>query len=209
MAKTSIEQELSDIRHLMQRSSRFISLSGISGVFVGSYALLGALIAYWVVYYPFSPFGFRMSYINESRTIISLLLIAGAVLLSSLLTVWWMSKRKAQRQGEKIWSKLSQKLLIHMSIPMLAGGIFILIMVLRGNFALVASASLIFYGLALVMASTYTFSDILYLGLAEIVLGLIVAALPGYGLVFWALGFGVFHILYGIYMNKKYERESI
>ena len=56
---------------------------------------------------------------------------------------------------------------------------------------------LIFYGMALVNASKYTLGNVRYLGLAEIVLGLLCAALPGYGFWFWVIGFGVLHIVYG------------
>jgi hypothetical protein len=44
------------------------------------------------------------------------------------------------------------------------------------------------------------------LGICEIGLGLIASIYMGYGLLFWAVGFGVLHIIYGIVMYMKYER---
>ncbi|MGE5429024.1 MAG: hypothetical protein ACM3O8_14110, partial [Methylococcaceae bacterium] len=67
-------------------------------------------------------------------------------------------------------------------------------------------AMLIFYGLALVNAGKFTLSEVHYLGITEIVLGLMAAVFINWGLLFWALGFGVMHIVYGMMMYYKYER---
>jgi hypothetical protein len=71
---------------------------------------------------------------------------------------------------------------------------------------LAAPACLVFYGLALIQGSANTFDEIRYLGFSEIILGLISASVPGYGLVFWAIGFGVLHIIYGVIMYNKYDK---
>ena len=42
--------------------------------------------------------------------------------------------------------------------------------------------------------------------MAEVVLGMISLSALQYGLLFWALGFGVLHIAYGTYMYLKYEK---
>jgi hypothetical protein len=64
----------------------------------------------------------------------------------------------------------------------------------------------VFYGLALVNASKYTLTDIRYLGITEIILGILNIFFLRRGLYFWALGFGVLHIIYGLVMWWKYER---
>jgi hypothetical protein len=43
------------------------------------------------------------------------------------------------------------------------------------------------------------------LGITEIILGLMSSWLIGYGLLFWAVGFGVMHIFYGLMMYFRYE----
>jgi len=91
-------------------------------------------------------------------------------------------------------------------IPLCSGGLLILIFVTRGYNLLIVPACLIFYGLALVQASRSTYSEVMYLGLTEIILGLLSALLPDYGLILWAIGFGVMHIVYGSMMYFKYER---
>jgi hypothetical protein len=79
-------------------------------------------------------------------------------------------------------------------------------MISRGLVGLVAPMSLIFYGLALYNASQFTYEEVRSLGLIQIVLGLLGAYFVSYGLLFWAIGLGVAHIVYGIYMHYRYER---
>jgi hypothetical protein len=65
---------------------------------------------------------------------------------------------------------------------------------------------LIFYGLALINASKYTYNDIRYLGISELLIGLCSTLFLGYGLFFWAAGFGLAHIVYGALMYFKYDK---
>jgi hypothetical protein len=93
-----------------------------------------------------------------------------------------------------------------MAVPLIVGGLLILVMISRGLVGLVAPMSLIFYGLALYNASQFTYEEVRSLGLIQIVLGLLGAYFVSYGLLFWAIGLGVAHIVYGIYMHYRYER---
>jgi hypothetical protein len=200
------QEDIASIRSIMERSVKFVSLSGLSGVLAGIYALGGALAAYFTIYYPNSPFGFRFHYINETATLIQLFTIAAIVLVASLLTGYLMSARKAKKLGLTVWNSTSPQLVIDLLIPLAAGGLFIIALTFQGYFAIVSSACLLFYGLALINASGRTFKEIKYLGLFEIILGLLSALLPGYGLIFWAMGFGVLHIIYGILMHYRYDQ---
>jgi len=200
------EKDIASIRTMMERSVKFFSLSGLSGVLAGLYALAGAGIAYYLVYYPNSPSGFQLHYVNEQTVISNLLTVAILVLVLSLGTGLWMSSRKATKLGTTIWNKPSKQLFADLSVPLVTGGLFIIIMLSRGYFGFVAPACLLFYGLALIFASRNTYKEIQYLGFIEIGLGLLTAALPGYGLIFWSLGFGVMHIIYGTIMHFRYDK---
>lgn len=200
-----LEEDIASIRNLMERSVRFLSLSGLTGVLAGTYALIGSAIAYYLVYYPHSPFGFRVRYVNEQEVILQLLLTAGFVLLASIISGYFLTVGKARKKGFKIWDKSSRRFLISMAVPLAAGGILILALLIRGYFMIVAPACLLFYGLALINGSHFTYSDVRYLGYLQVALGLLCAFFPGFGLIFWALGFGVLHIVYGIIMHYKYE----
>jgi hypothetical protein len=206
-------QAITDIRSMMERSSRFISLSGLSGIFAGVFALIGAFLAYNKIG-AYAHNYREMIGMNRSENvsmindlITYLFLVAAGVLAASLLCGVLLTMRNSRKKGLKIWDSTAKRLLINLAIPLITGGLFCLILLYHNDLGLVAPATLIFYGLALINASKYTFNDIRYLGICEIVLGLTASFFIGYGLFFWSIGFGVLHIIYGAVMYFKYERE--
>lgn len=206
MQEDQLQDDLASIRNLMERSSKFISLSGLSGVLAGVYALIGAVLAYGLVYQDYGFFGYRPFYIPNHQIRMQLIFIAILVLVASVATGLWLTYRKAQKKRQQFWTPVSRQLLFYMAVPLFTGGIFTLIMLSRGYFGIIAPAMLMFYGLSLISCSNFTYNDLRYLGISEIVLGLLAACYPGYGLLFWAVGFGVLHIVYGWSMYLKYDR---
>ena len=198
MQETDYLKDLSEIRSIMERSSRFISLSGLSGVMAGLYALAGAYVAHLVIQ------DYR---VHAHDMVIPYLLVDAVIVLSLAVgTGVFLTTQRARVQGATIWDASAQRLLINLLIPLVVGGIFSLILIFRGLLGIIAPSMLIFYGLALINASKYTLSDIRYLGFAEIALGLIAAIISGYSLLFWAIGFGALHIIYGTLMYYTHER---
>ena len=198
-------KEITEIKTIMNRSSRFISLSGLSGILAGIYALIGAIAANFLL------MNYQNSYSDLSILPISyieylLIGIASLVLVLSILTAFILSSRKAKRSGEKLWDSTSKRLLINFTIPLLTGGAFCIVLYQNGLIGLIAPSTLIFYGLACLNASKYTLGSIRYLGIINIIIGLIATQFIGYGLYFWALGFGVLHIIYGVLMYHKYDK---
>lgn len=202
------KEDLSEIRAIMDRSSRFISLSGMSGIASGTVALIGAFVAYRLVYQQIYT---ESDYINYRRidssmeTFWVLCSIACIVLVVSLVTGMFFTMRKAKKNSQGIWNTQTKQLLVNLLIPLISGGLLCLILLSKGFIALVAPLTLVFYGLALVNASKYTLSEIRSLGIIEICLGLIGCKFIGFGLILCSIGFGVLHISYGIYMHIKYD----
>ncbi|QEC76501.1 hypothetical protein [Mucilaginibacter ginsenosidivorax] len=201
MKDQDIHAELSSIRDLMERSAKFISLSGLSGVMAGIYALIGAFLGWEILTH--ESVGLLR---NDFAVIIQLCIVAFGVLVLSIGTGVWLSIRKAKKLGQPFWNTGSQRLLINMAIPLVSGGLFTFILIYRGYYGVVAPATLIFYGMALVAGSHYTYSGVKSLGIIEILLGLLCALMPGYGLRCWAIGFGLLHIIYGTVMHFKYDK---
>ena len=198
---------LTEIRSLMEKSSRFISLSGLSGIFAGIFALIGAVIAYrYIESVQHYDYAYLMSGKMNAEFYLFFFLNASFVLLASLAFGSFFTIRKAKKNNQSIWSSTSKRLLINLMIPLATGGLFCLILLQHGLIGLIAPATLIFYGLALLNASKYTLNDIRYLGIFEIILGLVGSFYIGYGLLFWAIGFGILHIIYGSVMYFKYEK---
>lgn len=203
-------EDLQTIREIMERSSKFLSLSGLSGIFAGVCALTGAAIA-WFFILDFGHVQYDAGSFNPGDWTISGITVklaadALVVLGFSVLGAIYFSKRKAKKGGLQFWTNSTRRLLVHLLIPLVSGGIFILILVLQHNMGLVASVMLIFYGLSLVNAGKFTFSEIHYLGLTEIVLGILAGVFVNQGLLFWTMGFGLMHILYGVVMYFRHER---
>ncbi|MCV9929187.1 hypothetical protein OIU83_16090 [Flavobacterium sp. LS1R49] len=195
-------QDISEIKNMMNKSSQFISLSGLSGVMAGIYALIGAHIANGLIE---SHQGYYITL--ESKTFKLIVLTAFLVLFFSIATAAILTVNKAKKEGEKIWNTTSKRMLINFLIPLITGGIFGLLLLRHAYYGLIAPVTLLFYGLACVNASKYTLRDVRYLGITIIILGLIATEFSGYALEFWALGFGVCHILYGSIMYFKYDRK--
>lgn len=202
-------EALNDIRKMMQRSSRFLSLSGLSGVFAGLYALGGAYIAYvWqeeflvrFFQYPDQRGALELEYFIKFGA------LAMLVLTLSLATGLFFSARKAKKAGQKLFDYGAKLLFTNLAVPLMAGGAFCLLLIMQNEILLVAPALLIFYGISLMAAGKYTLDEVRYLGICEILLGLLNGFFfLGEGLLFWAIGFGVLHIVYGLVMWNKYDR---
>ncbi len=204
-------EHLSEIRNLMEKSSRFISLSGLSGVAAGIIAILGFVAACIYMDYSFE-WPKRMNNFFDQygeirwNVVFFIFIDAITMLMLAIGLAIWFTTRNSKRKGVNIWDKTSKRLLVNMAIPLISGGIVCLILFYHKILFLIAPFTLIFYGLALVNASKYTLDDVKYLGLLEIALGLIAAVFVGYALVFWTIGFGILHIIYGLVMYYKYER---
>ncbi|MGV3459826.1 MAG: hypothetical protein ACO1N9_05155 [Flavobacterium sp.] len=194
-------QDIASIRSMMERSSKFLSLSGWSGILAGVYALIGAGVVYFVIdvrpasyYYPFG------------EEVIYTAITALAVLFLAISTAIVFSEKKAATRNESIWNPVAKKMLLGMIVPLATGGLSILIALNYGFLLATPAISLIFYGLALFNAGEYTFREIRGLGLIQLLFGFLAILFPEYCLVIWALGFGVMHIIYGAYIHFKYER---
>jgi hypothetical protein len=205
-------KQLDDIRNIMERSSRFISLSGLSGVFAGFCALAGAAAFYVYVNqkigYGYGELASRFGIEPDMDFFTFCFLDAGATLLAALAFGIFFTRRKAKADGIRalIWDKAALRFMINLFIPLATGGIFCLILLFRfGWFGIIAPCTLVFYGLALLNASKYSLDEIRWLGISEIILGLIGCLYVGYGVTLWALGFGVLHIIYGLIMYIRYE----
>lgn len=200
-------KDLTEIRSLMERSSKFLSLSGWAGIMAGIYALLGAFIAFRFL--NFNPDQIILDHQKSANLLFDLhkvIYLAIIILILAISTAIILSQKKAKKNGDKLWNATSRRVLINMSVPLVIGGLLILILISNEMIGLVAPFSLLFYGLALYQISKFTFEEVKILGLVEIALGLISAYFVAYGLLFWAIGFGLVHIIYGIYMYYKYER---
>src|SRR6187402_2009309 len=210
-------ETLQDIRSMMEKSSRFISLSGWSGIAAGVCALIGAALAYpEIVAYRVAksstelvdPLRDYSASDSHDRLEQKLIIIAAVVFIAAFISAFLFTYFRSRKTGIPIWGGSARRLMWNTVLPMVTGGLVILKMLELGYYELIAPCCLIFYGLALVNGSKYTLGEVKYLGYGQVVLGIMNLWLLGYGLFFWAAGFGILHIIYGTLMWWKYERKA-
>jgi len=203
-----IIHELSSIKDMMQKSSRFISLSGLSGILAGVYALVGAYLAQHIL----QPFQHEYGYwINKDKVdivTIKLFFIAVCVIGAASSTGIFLSYRKATKRGESIWDYQAKRLMFNFLIPLVTGGLFALTLIYHNAVDFIAPCTLLFYGLALIHASKYTLGTIRNFGYIQVLLGLLASVFLRNGILFMAIGFGGMHIIYGIYLYFKYDLKT-
>lgn len=204
MKKEKYIEDLQEIKEIMNRSTKFISLSGLSGVSTGVTALAGAIIAYWTIFKDHDYLVYHAVEI-EGQGIYQLLLIVAGTLILSIGNAIYFTRRKTKNQQQQVWDIQTKRLLLSLFIPLFTGGILCLMVLQKGFIGFLPPLSLIFYGLALVNGSKYTLSEIRSLGLIQILLGLIAFQFIEYGLFIWTLGFGVIQVIYGLIIQLKYK----
>ncbi len=208
---TSHLESLKDIKSMMERSSRFITLSGKSGIAAGIVGLVSAFVAYKIIGSYYDNYNYRGFWATSDFIKLEqhLFILAIITLVLAFAFGFYFTWQKAKNDNINIWTVSSKRLLLNLCIPLFAGGIFIIGMLVNNEWQFIGPACLIFYGLALINGSKYTYDDIRYLGFLEILLGSINLFYIGFGLYFWAMGFGVLHIVYGIIMWNKYDRKNV
>jgi hypothetical protein len=205
--ETDYLEDIGEIRSLMERSSKFISLSGWAGIFAGIYALVGVYIATTFLHFnPQSLYPGEGETQNISTNFLSVVLLALAIFILAITTAIYFTRRRAEKKEELLWTPATKRLITEVSLPLFTGGVLIFICLSKGLAGFMAPLSLLFYGLALFTISKFTYVEVKILGLVEIILGLAGAYFVSKGLLFWAIGFGVVHIIYGIYVYFKYEK---
>lgn len=201
---TDFDERLKDIaaiRSMMDRASRFLSLSGMAGISSGIVALIGAWTAWRTL----------ADYRSEEGTgaVVGLLITLGLVVAGlSVGMAILFSVRHAHRMGRKVWGPTAKYVTVALTIPVLAGGVLCAILIMHETYWLLPAVMLLFYGMALLSAGNFTFGEIRYLGGLQILLGLAAAAVPSLGILFWAIGFGAAHVIYGIVLFRKYDRKE-
>jgi hypothetical protein len=197
-------EDLKEIKDIMNRSTRFISLSGLSGVSTGITALIGVSLAYLLIFKQQNYLVYQAVDLNGKNLAYLLIIAIGTLMLSIGMAIFFTTS-KTKKRGQSIWDSQTKRLLINLIIPLTTGGILSLMLIFKGYLGIVPSLTLIFYGLALVNGSKYTVPEIRNLGLIEIILGLIAFQLIQFSLLFWAIGFGLMQIIYGIIVQRKYK----
>ena len=208
------KEDLASIRDMMEKSSKFSNLSGISIFFTGFLTIIAASLIYFDLGFSYSDIEISYSQLikNEGnqedldKKIRLLIIFAGIVLTISLLVLYVTASRKTSKEGINLFNPTFKRALKSLFIPILSGGIFSFFLIHHQMYGLVAPATLIFYGLGLISASKFSYDELELLGFVELFLGVVSSYFMGEGLLFWVIGFGLAHIVFGLYLYFKYDK---
>jgi len=201
-------ETLNEIKSLMHRSSKFTALSGLSGIAAGIVATAGSVIFSLYFHLGFFEQVPGITLHSKDHPVVSVtfvfILLCTVFILAAILAVYF-SSRNAKSRNIIFRDAMAKRVIMNFAVFLLTGGIFCMILFYYGIYFLIVSSMLIFYGLALINVSKFTFNENARLGVLEICLGILAALAPEYPLLIWVTGFGLLHIVFGIYVYLKYE----
>ena len=185
----------------MQQNSSYFSLSGLSGILVGIYGLLTVYMVHMLT----STYGDGFdgsSQLPIALLEIGILVLAVVMILVALITLRIRAKRSAKKHNEKLWSPFSKKLRFHTLILLLLFIVILAVVANKGYYSIITPLMLLLYGIFLLNLSRLV-GRLRYLAFAELILATIAYFIYDKELLFLGLGFGIFHIIYGIVTLKK------
>jgi hypothetical protein len=164
------------------------------GILTGFYALVGIFIANQMLHsYKFAEEGLNMLPVNIFE--IMIMALAAFILLISLVTIYIVKKKKSLK-----FSNIEK---LNFYIPLILGGVILFLVANKGYYHLIASVSLIYYGIFLLNLNRFLKTDLFIFAIIEIILGFTSFFVNNHSLLFLAIGFGVLQIIFGIYLTKR------
>ena len=123
-------QALEEIKQMMDRGSRFVSLSGWSGIAAGICALIAAWVAdkkldqYGINKIDYSKSGYTNNgdFLQFQRDLVILAVITFIAAFSLAFLFTWLRSRKT---GVPVWGFTARKVIINVAVPMIVGALFI------------------------------------------------------------------------------------
>jgi hypothetical protein len=191
-------ENLRVIRQTMERSTKYSTLSGLSGVLIGLAAIAGVLATNWLT-------GDAPPGASVYRHPSALALVWVSVLVMAVAIDFACNKRRAARVGKHVVSPLGAHIVLAALPAFLAGGVLTLFFYQHALLYYVWGVWMLSYGLAISAVGLFSVKPVLALGAAFVLAGAVTLLLPlPYHLYMMALTFGGFHIGYGVVMARKH-----
>lgn len=179
------QEALAYIRQTMESASTFTALSGWGLVAVGIVGLASAGLAW-------------RSAVPERLSVWVPAALVGVVCAGVA------NGLKARRLDMPLWSGSFRKVAWVM-VPVLAAGALLTVALVGADARhLLPGTWLALYGAGVTAGGTFSLRAVRWMGLALIVLGALALWQPQYSILFLATGFGVLHILFGLYLVAKH-----
>jgi len=195
-------EDISQIKNLMAESSKFLVFTtGLSGLFSGLFAIAGITYIYFLAEGKVNDIQELVTNYKSTIAIVLVVTLAFSTLITFLLT-----KRNAKSNGQNPWNPIAKKMVFNFYSVGILGGIYVLILFFQEKYEFIVELMLIFYGMALLNGSKYTFDQVKFLAYIQIALGLICSLYPTHDFWFWIVGFGFVNLIYGGIMYFGYGK---
>jgi len=196
---------LNEIKSMMERSSKFTNISGWTWIWVGFVGLISASIAYFIILEE----EFRLyTLLPNAQRDINLVILLISTLIVACAGGFYFMINKTNKDGAKFINPTTKRILARFILVLLIGATICAALYMHLSFVYIAPTTLLFYGLALLNVEKDTILEIKYLAYSEIILGLLAFFLIYKGLLFWTIGFGLIHLIFGVWMVLKYDNKA-
>jgi hypothetical protein len=183
-------EDLRVIRQVMERSTRYSTLSGLSGVLVGLVAVMGAFVTRALPHIYTHP--------------LRLGAIWFIVLLLAVGIDFGRNKRRAALVGKRVVSPLGVHIIGAALPAFFAGAVFTAFCALHHLLPDIWGVWMLCYGLAICAVGLYSVRPVSYLGGAFVLAGALTLLLPiTQPLDMMWITFGGFHVFYGLWTARR------
>lgn len=184
------EENLRVIRALMERSTKYSTFSGVSGVVAGLASIVGCIVT-------------RSLGPDPARFPAAFLVIWTAVIIVAVGADFVLMKRRAARVGKHVISRLGKQMVMASAPGLGAGAVLTLYMLQHNMLGDIYPFWMLAYGIAVAATGLFSQREVSILGAAFLITGAATLFAPGIGLEMMAATFGGFHIVYGLAMSRK------
>jgi hypothetical protein len=179
--------QLSFIRHAMERSSTFTAVPGWGGAVMGTIGVATALAA--------------SQQPSPERWLGTWLGGAAIAFLVGLLAM----RRKAARVGVPLTGAQGRRFALSLAAPLVAGAALTVGLWMQNAWPLIPPTWLLLYGTGVVTGGAFSVTPMRVLGMGFMVLGVLALVTPpSWGNVWLAIGFGALQIGFGVYIARKH-----
>lgn len=193
MSPFEAEENLRVIRELMERSTKYSTFSGPSGILAGAASIVGCVVTHSLATRPPGSDSFRIPF----------LITWSMVILFAIGADFLLMKRRAARVGKRIVSRLGKQM-VFAAGPGLGTGVLLTLYLLQHNMLTnVYPFWMLSYGIAVCAVGQFSQREVKALGVAFLLAGTLTLLMPGWGLPLMALSFGGFHIIYALLISRK------
>lgn len=201
MDKVQAEESIKVIRDIMERSAGYTIFSGLSGIIAGLLSLIGCYLSeqVWA--------GEQTIDQNAHYLIIWFSILALAIVQDRVL-----AERKARKSGQTTWTPATYQAIKAILPGMCLAFALSLRALIIYDYDAIPAICILGYAVSLCAAGMFSIYELRVFGVVQLVTGVIALFLPliprfnhpQTALYFMALSFGVYHIIYGLIMWRKY-----